>query len=1063
MADYLRTPVLSKEHLAFVSRDALWIAPRGGGPAERLTAGEEEVLQPRFSPDGRWLAYASDAEGTAQVFVLPAGGGIPRQLSWEAEACVPVAFRPGGGLVFRTTARGHVPRCEGLFEVHLEGGAPRRLPVGRAREIDFLDAEGDRVVLGLNASDAALWKRYRGGQAGDLWIGSLSRGELRRLIQMEGGPVQPVFAAGRVWFVSDRDGCGNVWSCTPEGEDLRQHTRGREHYVRSLRACGDELVLGRGAEIFVLDAHTGEERRLEVELRQVAVGLRRSFVTAAESLADYELSADGKALALCVRGKAVSMEPWGAAVSGHGRRFGVRYRLPRWLGCELLLVSDEGGEEAVEIHRPGAIEAAQRVELSGVRRIVDLVPCPVGRSFALSDVAGRLLLVDADSSDAPRLLARGEYGPVRDASWSHDGRWLAFVQWVGGEAQGGRLQLYDARTGELAELNDGELPVRSPSFDPDGRFLYVLSERTFNPVVDSIQLGAVCPDATRLYAFVLRRDGLSPFDPRWPERLEREEKEREKKLEGADEEAKKRPRPVEIDLAGLAERLVVFPDVAAGRYSKLRACSGGVLFLDWPRAGLLDLAAEERGGKGPLPRLEHLELSSGKRTEICAEVSDYQLRGEKTLIRTRDGLRILKTGEEPPEEPGREGKNPQTGWVDLERARVEIRPQAEWRQMYLEAWRLQRDRFWRRDMGGVDWEAMRDRYLPLLERVATRSELSDVIWELQGELSTSHAYEIGGDWPATSDWPVGLLGAELSWDGEGYRVDRVLEGDAWRRDAASPLARPGSRVEEGERILAIGGRPLDERHPPGSRMVDQAGRWVELEVVGPEGGERRRVPVRSLATETPLRYRDWVKRNRARTLESSEGRLGYLHVPDMDAAGLSEFFRAFRAECRRPGLIVDVRDNAGGYVSPLVLDCLRRRPIGYERPRHGRWQTWPPDAVRGPVVALCNQYAGSDGDLFCHAFRALGIGTLVGVRTWGGVVGFDVDGALADGTVVTQPEHACWLEGVGWGLENRGVEPDVEVELDPASAGAGLDPQLDRAIEVALELLAESPVEEPRF
>jgi tricorn protease len=403
--------------------------------------------------------------------------------------------------------------------------------------------------------------------------------------------------------------------------------------------------------------------------------------------------------------------------------------------------------------------------------------------------------------------------------------------------------------------------------------------------------------------------------------------------------------------------------------------------------------------------------------------------------------------------------------IDLGRLRIEVVPAEEWRQMFLEAWRLQRDHFWVESMAGIDWRAVRDRFLPLLGRVATRSELSDLIWELQGELGTSHAYEFGGDYPERTSYPVGNLGADLRWDGQGYVVERVPKGDAWNAKAASPLGAPGVNVTEGDRILMVGGRSVSEAEPPSALLVHEASTDVELTVEPKAGGAPRRVVVRTLGSERQLRYRDWVRRKRAHVDERSKGALGYLHIPDMGGYGLSEFFRAYRSQSKRPGLVVDVRNNGGGFVSQLVIEHLRRRVIGYDRPRYGRTESYPFDAVRGPLVAICDQFAGSDGDIFCHAFRRYALGPIVGTRTWGGVVGIDldVDKHLADGTIVTQPEYGSYFEGVGWNVENHGVEPDVEVVMDPATMARGEDPQLDRAIDLALEALQTQPVREPEW
>lgn len=1069
MTGYLRSPALSESQLAFVCEDALWVAERDGGLARRLTSEDQSIAAPCFSPDGRHVAFASDVHGVPQVYAVPVEGGVPERLTFEAEACTPVVFRPDGRLVFRSTREANLRSSTFLYQIGLGGGGPERLPVGRAMHVAF-DEDDDTVAIGLNSVDNARWKRYRGGMAGDVWIGSLARQEFRRLIELAGGPVRPVFVGGRVYFLSDEDGVGNLWSCAADGTDARQHTRSRDFYARGLSAFGHELVYTRAGVVYRYDTVRDEEAQLAVNLRSSGVELRRRFVPAFDCLQELELAVDGKRVAGTFRGKAVAMECWGAGTRPFGLPSGVRYRLARWLGAppkagvlsgEIVVVSDEGGEEGLEVWNYATGERTSRSALEGTRRIWDVVASPARRVAAVIDISGKLQLYDFDSGDV-REIAASEEGPIRSATWSADGRWLAYIEGIRELMAGdsGVLHLFDTETGESTQVNTADLPVSFPAFDPDGRHLYVLSERTFNPVIDTALFGAICPQDSRVYAYVLAADGLSPFDPRWVELVEVEEKARKDEADKKDED-EDRPIRVEIDLAGLDARMVEFPDVEAGSYTDLQAGKGCVMFLAHPIVGLLDTDFFEGEGDESLPELHHLDLKTGELKTILAGVEDYQARGNRTLIVTRKEVHLLKTGEEPPEDPTREGKNRDTGLIDLGRIRIEVVPGDEWRQMYLEAWRMQRDHFWSEDMAQVDWEAMRDRYLPVLERVATRSELSDLIWELQGELGTSHAYETSGDYPAREHHPVGLLGADLTWDGSGYRIDRILDGDPWRLEASSPLADAGVLFKAGDSIVAVDGQPVDALRTPNVLLAERAKSHVELTVVPSGGGEPRRVVVRTLASEGPLRYRDWVKRTRAHVLARSEGKLGYLHIPDMDGQGLYEFRRAFRAESKRHGLIVDVRNNGGGFVSELVIDHLRHEVIQYERPRHGRGMTYPIDAVRGPMVALCDQFAGSDGDIFCHAFKVYGLGPLIGKRTWGGVIGIDMNGALADGTIVTQPEYAFWSTKLAWGIENRGVEPDIEVELDPASMAAGRDPQLEQAIEVALELLAQNPVEEP--
>jgi tricorn protease len=457
-----------------------------------------------------------------------------------------------------------------------------------------------------------------------------------------------------------------------------------------------------------------------------------------------------------------------------------------------------------------------------------------------------------------------------------------------------------------------------------------------------------------------------------------------------------------------------------------------------------------------------LDLTTLERSTFATGVSDFALGADhKTLLYIAgERLRVVKATERPPDDQDEPGRA--SGWVDLGRVKVSVRPDAEWRQMFREAWRLQRENFWVEDMSGIDWDEVYDRYLPLVDRVSTRAEFSDLLWELQGELGTSHAYEQGGAYRPSPQYRQGFLGVDWAVDPAtgAHRIARIYRGDAWATEATSPLSRPGIGVGVGDEVLAVNGLPVGGRVTAAELLVNQAGQEVALTVRSGEG-EPRTVTVRAVDDERPARYRDWVEANRALVHERTVGRVGYLHVPDMMGWGYAEFHRGFLAEFDREALLVDVRFNRGGHVSSLLLQLLARRRIGYGFPRWRVPEPYPHEAVRGPMVAIANEYAGSDGDIFCHAFKALGLGPLVGRRTWGGVIGIWPRHPLADGTVTTQPEFSFAFDDVGWRVENYGTDPTVEVDIAPQDYAQGCDAQLDKAIEVALGELAHRPPHTP--
>ncbi|MCS7272620.1 MAG: PDZ domain-containing protein [Fimbriimonadales bacterium] len=524
------------------------------------------------------------------------------------------------------------------------------------------------------------------------------------------------------------------------------------------------------------------------------------------------------------------------------------------------------------------------------------------------------------------------------------------------------------------------------------------------------------------------------------------------------------PKTTHIDFEDIHLRIITVP-LPAGIYRQVAGLSKRrVIATQFPVEGSLGKNWSE--GEEPKGTLVMYDFLNAKTETLATKVSDFTLSRDHKVLAYRSGkrLRVIPAGHKPEEKHEQAPPSRESGWIDLSRVRCAVVPTREWQQMYREAWRLQREFFWSADMSGVDWQKVYDRYYPLLERVATRSEFSDLMWEMQGELGTSHCYEFGGDYRQPPQYSLGFLGAEFEWDEEaqGYRITHILTGDPWLEDVDSPLNEPGVNAKVGEVLLAINGKRLTRTFTPGEALLHLAGVPVELTLRDLEGNTRT-VVTKTLSDETKLRYREWVRRNREYVHRRTNGQVGYIHIPDMGAWGLSEFHRGFLAEIARPALIVDVRANGGGNVSSLLLEKLARKRLGYDVPRWGKPIPYPYESVMGPIVAITDERAGSDGDMFCHAFKLMKIGILIGKRTWGGVIGIEPKSTFVDQGLTTQPEYAFWFYDVGWRVENYGTDPDIEVEYAPQDYMAGRDPQLERAIEEILKQLEANPPRLPDF
>ena len=1077
---YLRFPTIAQATVVFVTEDDLWSVPVAGGQARRLTADLLGIGRPVLSPDALSIAFTSDAQGRADVYVMPAAGGMARRLTWlggppprpgGATSTKVLAWAPDGRVVFTSTARQPFRNLSMAYAISPEGDQPPApLPYGPLRDASY--GPGGAIVIGRNTGDPALWKRYRGGTAGVLWIDRQGNGEFEVLLrpeQINGNLASPVWAGDRIYFLSDHEGIGNLYSCSPEGTGIVRHTDHAEHYARHAASDGTRIVYQVAGELWCYEPATGRAAApIEVEVGSPRTQRQPHFVDAGTYMGQFRLDHRAKRFVVDVRGKLLSFAPFDMPVIQHGERQGVRYRLASFLGegRDIVAVSDATGVEAIEVHRAtslvgavpeagdehagdehagdehgGALSAFRRIEVPGLGRVVELVPSPDGSQLAVTNHEDQLLIVSVAAGNA-RLLDESAFGRPAGPAWSPDGRWVAYS--FPASPKTSQIKLAEVAGEQVVAVTGPEFKDSCPSFDPTGKYLYFLSRRSFDPVYDSLFFDLGFPLGSRPYLVTLRADQPSPFMAR-PE---------PEPGPGGPSTATAHPEAViaHVDPDGIGQRVVEVP-VPEARYEAIFALRNKLLLLSRPVEGAL---GHDWGAATP---------PSNAALECYDLVTEVVVSGDGEALAYTTGspgegrrLRVTSSTAKPDEEHDKEPSGRSNDFVDLGRARALVSPGMEWAQMVREAWRLQVEQFWTADLSGVDWQRVLDRYLPLVDRVATRAELSDVIWELQGELGTSHCYEMGGEYRRPPSWGQAHLGADIDRDVSGtWVVTRVVPGTSWQPHEASPLLAPGARLSAGTAILAVNGQPVDPAVGPAALLTNQSGLPVELTVAGPpaearsNGARPRRIVVPTLDDEMPLRYRDWVTANRRQVREATDGRAGYVHIPDMMPHGWSEFHRSYLAEVEKDALVVDARFNAGGHVSGLVLEKLARRRLGWDVPRRGAPISYPDEAPAGPLVLLTNEWAGSDGDIFTHGFKMLKLGPVVGTRTWGGVIGMDITLPLVDGSVTTQPEFAFWFEDVGWGVENRGTDPDEEVIVRPQDYVAGRDPQLERAIELARE------------
>ncbi|MFE1143215.1 S41 family peptidase [Streptomyces rochei] len=1093
---YLRLPHLSGDQLCFVAEDDLWLASLDGpGRAWRLTVDRAKTGHPRFSPDGRHIAYTSWRSPAPEVHLVPVDGGPGRQLThWGGLDTRVCGWSPpdadGATAILAVASHGEpFSHLTWAYKITPDGDPGRKLPWGPVTDIQAADLDGERRTLLLTGTpphEPASWKRYRGGATGRLWL----HGE--RLLPDLGGHLHsPMFVAGRIAFLSDHEGVGNLYSVARDGSDLRRHTDHDAFYARHAASDGSRVVYQCAGDLWIVeDLSPGSgPRRLDVRLSGPRAGRRTYQVPAAQHVGGVSVDETGRASAVVVRGSLY----WLTHRDGPARTLadtpGVRVRLPEMLGAggRIAYVTDAEGEDAVEIgHLPRATgtRALRRLASGELGRVLELVSDPAGERLAIASHDGRLLLLDVPEEDAEVAgalaggreeppdteteapagrgggvteLVRSVNGPVRDLAFSPDGSWLTWSHpGIGRSLRQIRMARIDQRDGEdggplVVDVTDGRFEDENPVFTRDGRYLAFLSWRGFDPVYDVHTGDLSFPLGCRPYLVPLSSATPSPFA------LNPEGRPAAGGLDPLEDEPGEGG-AVTVEVEGLASRVTPFP-VTASKYSALEpVAGGGLVWLRWPISGALGETFANPADPSERPTLEHFNLAKAKKSELVDHLDWFRVSGDGTRLVVLDegDLRAVPATEA--------GDGDSTTWIDLRRILHEVDPAAEWRQAYDEAGRLIRAYFWDPGMCGIDWDAVLDQYRPLLERVASPDEFADLLREVLGELGTSHAYVAAArrnEGPPHYQRRQGLLGANFVCRDEQWVVKRILPGDSSDSRARSPLA--GTGIREGAVLTHVDGRPVDPVTGPYPLLAGAGATTVELTFTPAEGvpAPSRRVAVVPLVDERPLRYQDWVAKRREVVRELSGGRCGYLHIPDMGGSGWAQFNRDLRMEVSRPALIVDVRGNAGGHISELVIEKLTRTILGWDLTRDAQPVSYTSNAPRGPVVAVADEATSSDGDMITAAFKLLRLGPVVGQRTWGGVVGMTGRHRLGDDTVITVPMNAAWFDAYGWSVENYGVDPDVEALRTPLDWAEGRYPVLTEAVRLALELLETNPPATP--
>ena len=1065
----LRFPDVAGDRVAFSYAGDLWTSPATGGTARRLTAHPGQELFPKFSPDGEWIAFTGQYDGDEQVYVVSAGGGVPKRLTYYP-ARGPLAPRhgydhqvygwtPDGSKVLIRSFRDSGGAAESnLYVVSPEGGLPERLPMPTSGAGDF-SPDGTRMVYSPLFRDFRTWKRYSGGWAQDLYLFDLTTHDARKIADSKRSERDPMWIGETIYFSSDRDGTLNLYAYDLAAGGVTRLTDSDSWDVRWPSSDGESrIVYELNGELEIYDLGAGRATRIAVHVPDDGLATRPSRISAAGDVEDYALSPKGERALFVARGDVFTAPLKNGPTRNLTRSSGAHDKWARWSpdGAKVAFVSDASGEE--EIYLVAQDGSGEPEQLTDGGRAMRYAPewAPDGKRLAFSDKDGKVYVLEIESRQLTEIADDG-YTMVRDYAWSPNGGHLAFS--MADHSGFSSIYIWSVESGQLRRVTGELFDEVEPVWDLEGDYLYYLSRRQYAPQISLVEWNFAGNRNVGIFAMALRQDVENPFAPESDEvtldgddekddATEGKKGKKGKKSDKDDGDGDKKSREyLEIDFDGLAERVTPLP-VEADNYAALGAAEGHLIYAtfgapfygrdSYHAASLKIFSFEDREASILSDNIDGFALSAD---------------GQKLLVEHGGSFSVYDV------KPNATGENVSTAGLMVDRV-----PADEWAQIFDEVWRRFRDFFYVENMHGYDWQAIGDRYRSLLPHVGHRSDLNYVISEMISELSVGHAYIQGGDYETPTRAPVGLPGArfELDADSGRYRIAHIYAGANEEPDYRSPLRAIGIDAEEGDFVLAIDGVELSGADNP-YRLLQHKTDPVTLTLSSTPSEEgSRKVTYEPVRTETALQYLEWVTHNHQKVAEMTGGRVGYLHIPNMGADGISEFIKWFYPQIRKEGLVVDVRSNGGGNVSQWIIERLDSRLLGT---RFGRVSsaasTYPQTSFHGHMVCLLNETSASDGDIFPYRFRKAGLGPLIGKRSWGGVVGITNRGTLIDGGLVYVPEIATNDVDGEYVIEGHGVDPDIEVENDPKSVLAGRDPQLERGVEEVLQAMAANPLKLP--
>ncbi len=1066
-ARLLRFPAIHGNQIVFTYAGDLYSVPAAGGVARKLTNHEGFEMFARFSPDGKHLAFTGQYDGNTEVYLMPAGGGVPERLTHTATLGrddvsdrmgpnnIVMAWKNDGkSIVFRSRMRSFNSFNGQLYSVPKSGGLADELPLPRAGFCSF-SPDDSKLAYNRVFREFRTWKRYRGGMADDVWIYDFATKKIENITDNPAQDIIPMWSGGKIFFLSDRDENKrmNLFVYDLDSKQTKKITRFADFDIKFPSLGNKAIVFENGGYIYRLDIESEKYEKVKILIQEDFSGGRSEIVSVAGNVTNYEIAPDGKRALFGARGDVFTVPAKHGVTRNLTNSPGIHERNSKWSpnGKWIAYISDASGEDEIYVVGQDGNGKARQVTKNAETYKYRIEWSPDSKKILWADKRQRLRFVNVRGGKVTEV-DKSESWEFNSYSWSPDSRWIVYAK---PELEMmGRLFLYSLRDKKSHELTDGWHSASQPVFSSDGKFVFFTSDRDFNPIYSRTEWNHAYQDMSRIYLLTLAKDTDSPFKPKSDE-VEIKLAEKAKKKTDAEKadpnETAKKPQDkkkepglrIKVDIDGIKDRIAALP-TAVGSYRNL-ASVGDSLYYGRRTSG------------GSNSGLFVYNLEEQKETEL-GDIGSFEISADrkKMLVTSGGKYAIIDLPK---------SKITMKDTLDLSGMDVHLDKKKQWAQIFNECWRQMREFFYVPNMHGVDWPEMRRRYEPLVAHVSHRVDLTYVIGEMISELNVGHAYVGGGEYPTPKRIALGLLGAQVERDAKSgyYRIEKILRGQNWERSTRSPLTEIGVDANEGDYIVAVNGKSTAEVDDIYELLINKAGKQVTLKLNSkPARRGSREVVVVPISDEANLYYYDWVQTNIGKVSGATDGKVGYIHVPDMGRRGLNEFVKYFYPQIRKKGLIIDVRGNGGGNVSPMLIERLRREIVMIDIARNGSPGPDPSAMIYGPMVCLADEFSASDGDLFTYRFKKHKLGKVVGKRTWGGVVGIRGSLPLLDGGTLNRPEFSRYdVEGKKWIIEGYGVEPDIHIDNDPAKEYAGIDQQLNKAIEVVLAELKTKEKEIP--